>query len=45
MGKVTDLDNEKRKEVSVVQNEIKKLEEDIEALKTKMKTKENNPYF
>ena len=45
MGRVTELENEKRKEVALVQNEIKKLEEDIEGLKTKMKTKENNPYF
>ena len=29
----------------MVQNEIKKLEDDVEALKSKMKSKENNPYF
>jgi hypothetical protein len=28
-----------------VQHEIKKLEEDIEGLKNKMKSKENNPFF
>jgi hypothetical protein len=29
----------------VIQNEIKKLEQDVENLKAKMKSKENNPYF
>ena len=43
--KVSELDTEKKKEISLVQNEIKKLEQDIEGLKTKMKNKENNPYF
>jgi len=28
-----------------VQNEISKLEEDIEGLKNKMKNKENNPFY
>jgi len=45
MGKVSEIESEKRKEVSQVQNEIKKLEEDIEDLKNKMKSKETNPYF
>jgi hypothetical protein len=31
--------------VSSVQNEIKKLEEDVEGLKMKMKNKENNPQY
>jgi predicted nucleic acid-binding Zn-ribbon protein len=44
-AKVQEIDSEKRKEVSNIQNEIKKLEDDIEGLKTKMKNKENNPYF
>jgi peptidoglycan hydrolase CwlO-like protein len=29
----------------MIQNEIKKLEEDIEGLKNKMKSKENNPHY
>ena len=44
-GRVSVLDSEKRKEVSSLQNEIKKLEEDIDTLKTQMKNKENNPQF
>lgn len=43
--KIGELDSEKRKEVSLIQNEIKKLEEDIEGLKMKMKNKENNPFY
>ena len=43
--KVNELDTEKKKEISSVQNEIKKLEEDIEAIKAKMKSKENNPHY
>ena len=44
-SKVQELDTEKRKEITLLQNEIKKLEEDIEGLKTKMKNKENNPHY
>jgi hypothetical protein len=29
----------------MIQNEIKKLEEDIEGLKNKMKSKENNTHY
>ncbi|CDW78562.1 UNKNOWN [Stylonychia lemnae] len=42
---VQDLENEKIKEISSVQIEIKKLEDEIEELKAKMQNKENNPYF
>lgn len=31
--------------MGVVQNEIQKLEEDIEGIKNRVKSKENNPYF
>lgn len=44
-AKVQELDTEKRKEITSLQNEIKKLEEDIEGLKNKMKNKENNPHY
>lgn len=44
-SRVNELDTEKKKEISQVQNEIKKLEEDIEGLKAKMQKKENNPHF
>ena len=42
---MTDLETEKRKEMSQVQHDIRKLEQDIEGLQSKLRTKENNPHF
>lgn len=39
------LESEKRKEVGQVQHEIKKLEEDIEGLRNRMKSKERDPQY
>jgi hypothetical protein len=45
LSKVTELETEKRKEMSQVQQDIRKLEQDIEGLQSKLRTKENNPHF
>jgi chromosome segregation ATPase len=44
-AKVGELESEKKREVGQLQHEIKKLEEDIEGLRLKMRSKENNPFF
>jgi len=42
---VNELENEKRKETSQMETEIKKLEDEIAELNNKMKSKENNPLY